>query len=259
MRIASGSEPSQQAAAGSFDAPRVMGRATISDELADRLVTAIAVGAYSPGERLPAERELAQTLGVSRDTVRQALRQVAEMGLLEVRRGRGGGSFVAEVAWQDVAPETARRTLEEELPRLVDLFDYRCMVEGMIARAAAERRTDRDIEQITAAMDDFRRSASMIEARTHDRRLHGAICAAAVNPHLMALSVQLTAAATLGFGSEPYAEEFFDRALDEHGRLIDLVVAGDADGAGDLARSHFGLTLETMRASLRQVSSAARS
>ena len=48
-------------------------------------------------------------------------------------------------SWEEVAPEVARRTLEIEIPRLLDLYDYRCMVEGMIARAAAERRTVDDI------------------------------------------------------------------------------------------------------------------
>ena len=56
----------------------------------------------------------------------------------------------------------------------------------------------------------------MIEARTVDRRLHGLICAAARNPHLTTLSAHLTAAASLGFGSEPYSEEFVAQASAEH-------------------------------------------
>ena len=52
---------------------------------------------------------------------------------------------MATVSWEEVAPEVARRTLEVELPRMLELFDYRCLVEGMIARAAAERRTASDV------------------------------------------------------------------------------------------------------------------
>ena len=118
---------------------------TKATSLTDRLITAIAVGDYSPGERLPPERDLAASLGVSRATLRQALQHVTELGLIETRRGRAGGAFVASASWEDVAPEVARRTLEIEIPRLLDLYDYRCMVEGMIARAAAERRTVDDI------------------------------------------------------------------------------------------------------------------
>jgi len=66
------------------------------------------------------------------------------------------------------------------------------------------------------------------------------------------LSAHLTAAATLGFGSEPYEPEFIEQATHEHAELIGHVVRGDADAAGRCAQAHFALTLETMRASLRR-------
>lgn len=226
---------------------------TKTTSFADRLVTAIAVGEYSPGERLPSERDLALMLGVSRVTVRQGLQQVIELGLIETRRGRGGGSFVATTSWEKVAPEVARRTLEVEIPRLHDLFDYRCMVEGMIARAAAERRTEEDAVALTAALGDFRAVDSMIMARAADHRLHALVTAAARNPHLRTLSAHLTAAATLGFGAEPYTPDFYDEALHQHTALIGHVVRGEAEEANRCAQVHFTLTLETMKASLRRV------
>ena len=229
-------------------------RAPVATSLVDRLVTGIAVGTFSPGERLPPERELAEQLGVSRATLRQALQAVADLGLIEVRRGRGGGSFVSQASWQDVAPETARRTLEVELPRLRDLFDYRCLVEGMIARAAAERRTADDCSRLREALEDFRSARSMIEARAIDRRLHGLVCETARNPHLTTLSAHLTAEATLGFGAEPYEPGFLDEARHQHEELVGYIVRGEADAAGRCAQAHFALTLETMRASLRRVS-----
>ena len=84
--------------------------------LAERLTTAIAVGAYSPGDRLPSERDLAELMGVSRVTVREAIRLVAGLGLLASVRGRDGGTFVTEADWTAIAPDVARRTLEQELP-----------------------------------------------------------------------------------------------------------------------------------------------
>jgi len=225
---------------------------TKATSLTDRLITAIAVGEYSPGERLPPERDLAASLGVSRATVRQALQHVTELGLIETRRGRAGGAFVASASWEDVAPDVARRTLETEIPRLLDLYDYRCMAEGMIARAAAERRTADDVAALEKALDEFRAATSMTEARNADRRLHGLITAAARNPHLTSLSAHLTAAATLGFGLEPYTREFYDEALAQHVELVDHVVRGEADAANRCAQAHFRLTLETMRAGLQR-------
>jgi len=228
------------------------GPRTKATSLTDRLITAIAVGEYSPGERLPPERDLAAALGVSRATVRQALQHVTELGLIEIRRVRAGGAFVASASWEDVAPEVARRTLEREIPRLLDLYDYRCMVEGMIARAAAERRTPEDVGALERALEEFRAATSMTEARNADRRLHGLITAAARNPHLTSLSAHLTAAATLGFGVEPYTQEFYDEALAQHVELVGHVVRGEADAANGCAQAHFRLTLETMRAGLQR-------
>ena len=62
--------------------------------IAERLVTAIALGVFVPGQRLPAEREMAASLGVSRTTVREAISRLAATGQVEVRRGRQGGAFV---------------------------------------------------------------------------------------------------------------------------------------------------------------------
>ena len=227
--------------------------ASVTEDVANRLVTAIAIGTFSPGERLPSERELATRLEVSRVTVRQALQRLGELGLVVAKRGRHGGTFVTQQAWEDVAPAEARQTLESELPRLKDLFDYRCLVEGLIARTAAERRTEEQRDELTEALAAFATTGeNMVLARAWDRRLHGLVCASAHNPHLTALSAQLTAAATLGFGAEPYEPEFFDQALHEHTELVTAVVDGDADRAADIARGHFILTYRTMERSLER-------
>jgi GntR family transcriptional repressor for pyruvate dehydrogenase complex len=246
----------QEAAELEDVASRPRERPTVTASLADKLVTAIAVGTYSPGERLPPERELAASLHVSRATLRQALQHVAGLGLLEARRGRGGGNFVATVSWEEVAPEVARRTLEVELPRMEELFDFRCLVEGMIARAAAERRTAQDVCQMRAALEEFGAVEGMTEARAIDRRLHGLVTAAARNPHLTSLGANLTAAATLGFGAEPYAPEFLAQARAEHQELVDHIAEGHPDAAGRCAQEHFALTLESMRAGLRKARDA---
>ena len=152
-----------------------------------------------------------------------------------------------------MAPAEARRTLETELPRLKELFDYRCLVEGLIARTAAERRTQAQRRELQEALAAFATTGEdMALARAWDRRLHGLVCAAAANPHLTGLSAHLTAAATLGFGAEPYEREFFATALHEHEELVGAVVGGDAERAQQIARGHFALTYLTMERSLQR-------
>ena len=70
--------------------------ASLVDRVTQRLITAVAVGEFLPGTRLPAERDLSPLLGVGRTTGRAALDDLATRGLIEKRRGRAGGTFVAE-------------------------------------------------------------------------------------------------------------------------------------------------------------------
>ncbi|HET7247701.1 MAG TPA: winged helix-turn-helix domain-containing protein, partial [Streptosporangiaceae bacterium] len=67
---------------------------TAGERIAERFVTAIALGEFVPGQRLPPERELAAMLEVSRTTVREALQRLQAAGYVTARRGRGGGTFV---------------------------------------------------------------------------------------------------------------------------------------------------------------------
>lgn len=129
------------------------------DEITDRLVTAIALGEYLPGTRLPVERELAASLGVGRMTVRAALARLVERGLLETRRGRGGGSYVLE-QWRDSSVEAVGRTLAMRLDELRDRCDAVCRLHGAICRAAAESRTDADMAALHAALAAFRPRAA---------------------------------------------------------------------------------------------------
>ena len=229
-----------------------MERATIRQELADRILTAIAIGAYSPGDRLPSERELADLQQVSRVTVREALRIVADLGLITSRRGRDGGTFVTALDWQAVAPEMARRTLEVEIPKLAEFFDYRCLVEGLVARTAAERRSSNQAAELERVLAAFCGATDVSEARALDSRLHACITATTGNSNLVALCDQLNARATLGFGSEPYPEDYLARARQEHEELVGCIVRQDSEGAYRSAHHHFALTFDIMKDGLRR-------
>ena len=98
-----------------------------------RLVQTIRLGVVAPGESLPAERELAGLYAVSRDTVREAIRELADAGYLVRRRGRYGGTFVADPLPRPADPGTVPA---EELE---DVLGLRRVLEGGAARAAAGR------------------------------------------------------------------------------------------------------------------------
>lgn len=219
------------------------------DEVTDRLLTAVAIGEFVPGERLPVERTLAQMLGVGRSTVHEALHRVREAGLVEIRRGRNGGAFVRR-DWTAASGGAVARTMAPRREELEELFDLRALVEGMVARTAAERRTPEDIARLKAALTAFRRARTPTEEHEADAAIHRTITDATGNAQLAVLTRGLLATMTQGLPIEPYSRHVYHRALDEHTTLVEAVVAGEADAAGRIAAQHFGMTAETLRAVL---------
>src|SRR3954471_8329176 len=107
-----------------------------AEHVADRLVTAIALGEFVPGQRLPSQRDLPPPLEVSRPTIREAIQRLAALGYVDVRRGRTGGAYVLQATGPG-ATEMIRRTLLPEWHNLEDLLEFRQMIDPLIARTAA--------------------------------------------------------------------------------------------------------------------------
>jgi DNA-binding FadR family transcriptional regulator len=239
--------PPQPAAAGVVvGGAGAVAPVTAARLVADQLIAAIAVGDYSPGERLPPERELAVMLEVSRVTVRAALADLREAGYVEARRGRTGGSFV-RTDWGTRTAGAVRSLLGGQWPRLEELFDLRRLVESLIARTAAERHTPADDQAIGAALVRYELAEDSVTARAADVDFHRSIAAAAHNPPLAALSRQLLAQVSLGMSHEPFTPELRDRALPDHRALADAVTSGAADKAAEVARDHFRITEDALR------------
>jgi GntR family transcriptional repressor for pyruvate dehydrogenase complex len=215
---------------------------TAPEQIADRILTAVAVGVLTPGEALPAERELAATLRVARSTVRQAIARLQALGILEARRGRGGGTFV--LPFDPGGPEAAavRQRLAPLFDEVATLLDYRCLIEELVARTAALRRTRADLAAMRAALRRYEQATDPAASRAADHELHAALAAATGNPHLADLSHQLVGATTLGFAADPYSELLHTQALDQHQDLVVAVTEKDADAAASLARTHFQVT-----------------
>lgn len=227
--------------------------ASAGEQIADRLVTAIALGQFSPGERLPSERQLAELLRTSRTSVREALGRVASAGYVEIRRGRTGGAYVRS-DWTSSPQSAVQRTLAPQWRQLEELFDFRSLAEGLIARTAALRRTAADISSLQLALGSYEQAPSLAAARTADAELHRAVARAGRNPHLMALSRDLLTQVGLGFPAEPFTQSVYDRALPQHQQLVAAVIAGDGELAGELGSTHFAITADALRDLLAQQS-----
>lgn len=218
----------------------------VADDVVDRLVTALGLGVYVDGQRLPTERELAAMLGVSRTSVRDALKQLTDRGYLEVRRGRNGGYFVL-VDWRPESAHHVRRQLVAHWSEFEHIFDARRLVEPMIARTAAARRTKRDIGVMRAAVQAYIDAADRNESRLADAALHLAIAEATHNPVLVGMSQDLRAKITLNLGAEPYTKEARRTAIVQHTELVAAVTDGEGELASAIAAKHFAISENLIR------------
>jgi DNA-binding FadR family transcriptional regulator len=217
-------------------------RDSLVDQAIDWIRGEIASGRWVVGSRLPAEPVLAVTLGVSRNTVREAVRSLAHTGLLQVRQG--DGTFVK-------APSEVEAVLRQHLKtaELIHVFEARRPLEAELARLAARRRTHADLERMAEALT--RRDAA---EREHDREafvpadvaFHLAIAAAAHNPVLETLYRGF--AGSLGASVQGVIddEHMFHRPSVWHHRLRDTIAAGDEEGAAAAATAHITETLRTL-------------
>jgi DNA-binding FadR family transcriptional regulator len=216
------------------------------EQLADRFVTAIALGEFVPGQRLPSERALSAQLEVSRKTVRGALHALAAAGYVEILRGRHGGAVVKQ-DWLPGSASIVRRTLGDNWQAFEELFDLRHLIEPLIARTAAARRDAEDVERIQAACTAYDEAPDREASRAADAALHAAIASATKNSHLARLSNEIRAQVSLGFSAEPYSASIRERAILDHRKLVEAVAAGDADAAESIADRHFLLTEDALR------------
>jgi GntR family transcriptional repressor for pyruvate dehydrogenase complex len=140
----------------------VLRRASISDSVAELLLERITSGVYRVGERLPTERQLAESLGVSRAGVREGLNRLQSMGLIVTVRGLGGGSIVRDFDSGFLARGLAL-TLKMKGVTKEQLIEARIVLAPEIAALAAQRATDDDIralEDISKGIDGTRSDAA---------------------------------------------------------------------------------------------------
>lgn len=207
---------------------------SIPDRLSVDLERLILDGELAPGERLPSERELADRLDVSRVSVREALRELENRGMIDRRPGRG--TIV-------LAPEdrmaTTRLGIPKSLqPELRDIMELRAIVEPPIARIAAARATSRDLVQLRELLESMEQAVSSSHYAELDRAFHQAIAQYSHNPLLVLINAQI-AEQIAPSRSERYQTE--QRRLvssSAHRRIYEAIAGGDGDSAEGEAREH---------------------
>jgi DNA-binding FadR family transcriptional regulator len=212
-----------------------------------RLVQAIRLGIVAAGERLPPERALAEQLQVSRVTLREALAELREAGLLSSRRGRGGGTFVVWCG-EGVTPQGDATAVARQMGEsLHDALDFRRVLEGGAAALAAMRALSAAQRAHLTSCLHASRERDPATRRLNDSRLHLAIAAAAGSPSLAAAiaDVQLTLDRLLA--AIPVLRRNLDHSDAQHTRIVEAILAGDGACARAVMEEHCDGTAELLR------------
>jgi len=215
-------------------------------QVAHRLQQLIVAESLLPGDKLPGERELASRLGVSRTVVREAIRVLADRGLLRVKQGCG--TYVRDLSAKDAAAPLGLLLKMRKCPDTAErLTEVRRTIEVEIAGYAAERKTPEDIaalEEHLALMqahaDD---PASYAE---HDLAFHLALAKATRNPYYELLIQALGALLSETIHLTLIAPEATQAGTQHHTRLLTAIRQHNADGARQAMRDHLSTTSTLM-------------
>jgi len=220
--------------------------------IADQIAALIDAGEYAAGSRLPAERELATALRVSRTSVREAIISLEIAGRVEVRVGNG--IFVR--AWAPAAERTA-----DAGPGPFDLLSARSLIEGEIAHAAARTMKSGDIAALRATIDTMRGAGGdFARGDDADRTFHLRIAEATRNSALVQVVADLWDArrGELWTRIERHFQtpELRARTIVDHAAIVEALAAGDGDGARDAMHRHLARVAREFQRSLEPQGSA---
>lgn len=215
---------------------RLLTKSRLYEQVIERLRAHARSAGLRVGDRLPAERDLAERLGVSRASIRQATVALEVQGLVEVRQGGGVYLRRDSLDAEPVAERIARRQ------RLPDVLDARDALETKLAQLAAVRRTESDLSAIDEALAAMRHQVEAGELGTEgDRAFHDAVTAAAYSDLLALFYAEIAgqiAESRLESLREPGRPT---ESMAQHVRIAEAIRTGDAQAAAVAMHDHVDL------------------
>ena len=224
----------------------------LSDRIAQELERSIVDGTLKPGERLPAERQLAERLGVSRPSLREAIQKLASKGLLNSRQG--GGTYVSETL-NSAMTDPLMAMLQQQPDARYDVLEVRHALEGQAAYYAALRATGDDRKRIRAKFDAMIElhvdgDDPIAEARA-DADFHLSITEASHNIvllHVMrSLFTVLQNSIKHNLDKLYTIPKVFEPLSAQHEQLMRSVIDGDPEGAREAAQNHLVFVEESLQ------------
>jgi GntR family transcriptional repressor for pyruvate dehydrogenase complex len=208
----------------------------VAEEVADRIRVLMLDGSFPAGQPLPSERHLAERFGVSRGSIRDALRTLETIGLLETRHGQG--TFPHELSVDRlVAPLASVMAYRSDLQD--ELLDVRRMFEPAVARAAALRATDEDLADLDRILETQRQKLKLSQsAIVEDTAFHAVLARATRNRVVMSIMATLNDLLVESRTESLNQQGRPARSIDGHEAVVAALRQRDADGASRAMYNH---------------------
>ncbi|AYG83938.1 Putative L-lactate dehydrogenase operon regulatory protein [Streptomyces hundungensis] len=214
------------------------------EEALEQILQLLRLGLVPAGERLPAERELAERMGISRVTLREVLKVLQDQGLVESRRGRYGGTFVLPRPDGGGEDELRRRVASVDVE---DILRFREVLEvGAAGLCAAHGLDGAGAERLRSALTATH-DAELTDYRRQDTLLHLTLAELSGSPTLTAQYAAVRATVNDLLDCIPLLVRNLEHSQHQHTALVEAVLDGDADGAREVMREHCGGTAALLR------------
>jgi DNA-binding FadR family transcriptional regulator len=213
----------------------------------ERITAMIREGLLEPGDRLPTEREFAARLGISRSSMREAIRALTVLGVLQARHG--SGVYVTRLEAGDLLETFGVVADLSRGPRLAELLEVRRALESTATALAAARITPERLAEVGGHLAAMEATDDPEEILAHDLAFHRAIAAAAGNETMAAILEGLSSRTFRARVKRGHQEEgAFERTRREHAAIHRALAARDPEAARAAAAAHVGAVEEWLRA-----------
>jgi DNA-binding FadR family transcriptional regulator len=211
------------------------------EQVAEQLRTLVVGGTLQPGERLPNEEVLARDYGVSRATLREALRSLAAQDLIRTSKGAGGGSYVTSPSVEGVSSflhSSLAVMADANRVSLENLLEARELIEVPAARIAAARRHDEELERLRETIPDEPLRMGPEKQFVYNQDFHSLVIECCGNALLVIASQPIFGVLQRNLARTKLGERFHRAINDQHRSIAAAIEAGDADAAGGEMHAH---------------------
>lgn len=217
--------------------PVALATETASDSAVRFLRGLIFSGELGPNDRLPPERDLGARLGISRMTLRLALKALESTGYIVTTRGSRGGSRVADAT---ALARCWNQWMRQHVRELDDIFEFRMTIETRLAALAAERRTDEDLATMERVVAGEREQQAWASLYRSDIDIHRTIARAARSPRLECAMMQVRGELFVPIDLDRL-ESRPHQVHDSHLKIVDAIRRRDPEGAARAMADHIRL------------------